>query len=452
FLRLNRQKQEYRFLDKDGNYRWLYDEENLIFNSENKPIEVLGCWKDITENKLAELALVEHANLMALNAAIGFTLTKGGTLEKTLGHCTENFVKYLDIAFARFWMFNEDENVLGLRASAGFYSNLNGEDSSMAVGKVKIGLIAQERKPHMTNSVIGDPDISDQKWVKQEGIVAFLGFPLIAEDELLGVLAMFSRNIILENTAKAVEMAAKEIALYIKRKNIEDALRESEARFKRIFDSNIISMAFSDADGTFTQANDAALNLIGYTQEEVLAGKINWLQLTPAEYLPFDYLALQELLKTGRCDPYEKELIHKSGKPVPILIGTAPIKEGKLDLLGFAIDLTKQKQTEGQLQEERLLMADKIEEQTRELREAYFQIERASRLKDEFLANMSHELRTPLSAIIGMSEAMLEEVYGNLTAKQQKALNTVKESGYHLLALINDILDISKIESRRSSY
>lgn len=75
------------------------------------------------------------------------------------------------------------------------------------------------------------------------------------------------------------------------------------------------------------------------------------------------------------------------------------------------------------------------------------ELERAARLKDEFLANMSHELRTPLNAILIIGESLQEQVYGPLTSKQQKALNDVVESGQHLLALINDILDLSKIEA-----
>lgn len=86
-------------------------------------------------------------------------------------------------------------------------------------------------------------------------------------------------------------------------------------------------------------------------------------------------------------------------------------------------------------------------ERTAELTTANAELARAARLKDEFLANMSHELRTPLNAILGMSEMLQEGIYGNLDAKQIKSVHTIEESGRHLLSLINDILDLAKIEA-----
>jgi signal transduction histidine kinase len=91
----------------------------------------------------------------------------------------------------------------------------------------------------------------------------------------------------------------------------------------------------------------------------------------------------------------------------------------------------------------------KVEERTQELNEKSRQLEIANRHKSEFLASMSHELRTPLNAIIGFSEALLERIFGAMNAKQEDYLKDIHESGRHLLSLINDILDLSKIEAGR---
>ena len=104
---------------------------------------------------------------------------------------------------------------------------------------------------------------------------------------------------------------------------------------------------------------------------------------------------------------------------------------------------------QAELQAEHSSLARRIDERTAELRAANVDLARAGRMKDEFLASMSHELRTPLNAILGLSEALQEEVYGPVNEKQAGSLQTIEESGRHLLALINDILDLSKIEAGR---
>ncbi|MFZ0546691.1 MAG: ATP-binding protein [Candidatus Promineifilaceae bacterium] len=101
---------------------------------------------------------------------------------------------------------------------------------------------------------------------------------------------------------------------------------------------------------------------------------------------------------------------------------------------------------EAALAEERAHLAQHVKERTAELQVAVAELARASRLKDDFLASMSHELRTPLNTILGMVEALQEEVYGPLNEKQNNSLQYIEESGTHLLSLINDILDVSKIE------
>lgn len=104
-------------------------------------------------------------------------------------------------------------------------------------------------------------------------------------------------------------------------------------------------------------------------------------------------------------------------------------------------------QSNEELAQERALLAQRVEERTAELRAANAELARAARLKDEFMANMSHELRTPLNAILGMSEILRSNVYGPLNSEQISAVRHIEDGGTHLLSLINDILDLSKIEA-----
>lgn len=135
------------------------------------------------------------------------------------------------------------------------------------------------------------------------------------------------------------------------RKETEQALQESESRFRRIYESNMIGIAYWGESGRITDANQAYLDMIGYTREELEALQLEWKEITPQEYAQQDAAAMEQISRQGMCTPYEKEYIKKSGERVPILLGGASL-EGS-DQLGitFAIDITRRKQSEQALQE-----------------------------------------------------------------------------------------------------
>jgi PAS domain S-box-containing protein len=115
------------------------------------------------------------------------------------------------------------------------------------------------------------------------------------------------------------------------------------------------------------------------------------------------------------------------------------------------LELAQRTRAEQALERERQQLARRVRERTEDLSRANAELARAARLKDEFLASMSHELRTPLNAVLGLSEALEEQIYGPLDSRQREVLRSVQESGRHLLALINDILDLSKIEAGKAA-
>lgn len=110
-------------------------------------------------------------------------------------------------------------------------------------------------------------------------------------------------------------------------------------------------------------------------------------------------------------------------------------------------ELQERERAEAALLAERATLAQRVEERTAELRAANLELAQAIRAKDEFLATMSHELRTPLSAILALAEMLGDGIYGPINPRQQKALQGIEESGRHLLSIINDILDIARIEA-----
>ena len=179
---------------------------------------------EITEKKRAEEELIERARQAELGAEIGKVLVQRKNLRSLLQLCTESIVRHLDAAFARIWILNVKKNVLELQASAGMYTRIDGNHALKQVGKLKIGIIAQEKKPLLTNTVIGDPMISDQEWAKREGMVAFAGHPLVVADKLVGVMAMFSKKPLQETALKALASISDEIALGTEGKKAEDQI------------------------------------------------------------------------------------------------------------------------------------------------------------------------------------------------------------------------------------
>ena len=185
------------------------------------------------ERRRAQTALVERARLAELTSDVGMALTRGAAARETLQLCVEALVRHLDVAFARIWTLDETTHTLELQASAGMYTHLDGPHSRVPLGQGKIGVIAQQRRPHLTNQVAGDPQVDDQEWAQREGMVAFAGFPLVVQERVLGVMAMFSRQPLSEFVPKALASVASAVAVGLERKRAEEALRQSEERLRQ---------------------------------------------------------------------------------------------------------------------------------------------------------------------------------------------------------------------------
>ncbi len=206
----------------------------------------------------------------------------------------------------------------------------------------------------------------------------------------------------------------------------DQARRNSDARFRRLVESNIIGVFIADLSGAIHDANDAFLNMVAYSRRDLENNELRWDTLTPAEYRDQDAEVERELRKYGAAKTVEKEYLRRDGQRVPVVIGVTLLERSKDECICFVLDITKRKKIEN------------------ELKAAKESADSANEAKSRFLANMSHEIRTPMNAIIGMTEIVLNT---EVDSAQSEYLNLVLESADSLLAVINDVLDFSKVEA-----
>ena len=208
----------------------------------------------------------------------------------------------------------------------------------------------------------------------------------------------------------------------------EEALRESERFTRTLIEESPVGLVLTRMDGAIVELNSAYAAIIGRQQEDTK--KLDYWAITPSAYAEAEQAQMQQLLHEGRFGPYEKEYIHREGYLVPVRVcGLIIEKSGERFIWASVEDITLQRRSE------------------ETLRRAKQMAESANLAKSQFIANMSHELRTPLNAIIGYSEMLREDSEDLGLPDFGGDLHKILGSARHLLGLINDVLDISKIEA-----
>ncbi len=234
-----------------------------------------------------------------------------------------------------------------------------------------------------------------------------------------------------DDAGRPIRMAGIDLDI-TERKRTEETLREREALFRGVFESDLIGILFWNAAGQITDANAAFCRLTGYCREELQAGKIYYQDITPSEYHDCDAKRFETLQSTGKCSPIEKEYICKDGSRIPILLGCAFLPGSQDRGVSFVLDIREQKRLE---QERAELLG--------ETQAAHQVAEQANRTKDEFLAIVSHELRSPLNSILGWAKLLRSRQFD--AEKVNFALETIERNAQAQSNLIEDLLDMSRI-------
>jgi PAS domain S-box-containing protein len=278
-------------------------------------------------------------------------LTGAESLRQGLQQCAEILARNIDAAFARIWTVNQADKVLELQASAGMYTHLDGGHARVPMGQFKIGRIAENGEPHLTNTVQQDSGVRDPEWARREGMVAFAGYPLKVEERVLGVVAAFARKPLTPATLQAFASVAYNIAQFIKRKRGEEALRESEEKYRALIETTGTGYVIIDTEGRVIDANPEYVRLTGRRAlHEVLGHRIaEW---TAQHDLARTAEAIRRCAELGLTRNFEIEHVNGDGKCTPIEVNATVVPAaGGVRMVGLCRDITERKRAEKALRE-----------------------------------------------------------------------------------------------------
>jgi PAS domain S-box-containing protein len=382
----------------------------------------------LRESESLRRELGKRVRASEMSIAAGTALIEGGPLDSTLGRVAQAIVDHLDAAFARIWVVNEPKQMLELRASAGQYTHLNGPHSRIPIGELKIGKIAEEKAPQLTNDVQHDPRISDRAWAEREGMVAFAGYPLLVGQRVVGVIAMFARHTLEKDTLDAFEAVADAVGLAIDKGRAEQALVQHERQFETLANSIPQLAWMADGDGKIFWYNQRSSDYTGMTLADLRHG--GWRKLYHPDEIDQVTAGYWQAIAAG--EPWEEtfRIRNGSGEYGWFLGRALPIRDDSgriVQWFGTNTDITDEREAENRLRE----YADRARD--------------ALKLRDEVLAVVSHDLRNPLNTVV-MAASLLLEVELPLE-KQRRQFALIVRSATTMDALIQDLLDVSRAES-----
>ncbi|GEM_PF-260932 len=365
---------------------------------------------------------IERSQQAALSSDISFALTQSQNLQELLECCVEATKQHLNFSSVCVWIVNPIKNCLELKACAGICNYIEENYQTLLIGELQIGKIAQTRQPYLSNNIFYDTEIHLQQWAIAEDIIAFAGYPLMVEDEVVGVMMILSRQPLQKTTFQTLASLVDQVAIGIDVKQKEEKLKKSQARYQAIVEdqTELICRFLPDRHGTITFINPAFCRYFNICNSPLKWNNIFPFMVEP-DQVRKDIQALFDL--TTEFPVSIKEYQIRINHEIKWLQWTY---RAIFNQKGIIIEFQA------------------IGRDITELIKAKETALQAAQMKAQFLATMSHEIRTPMNGVIGMTELLANTP---LNPQQKEFLQTLKSSGQNLLTLINEILDFSKLEA-----
>ena len=385
---------------------------------------------------------------------IGIALTSADRLEEVLDTVLTEAVRTLNVPAGSIGLYDETREVLTLKAFHGFSPDFLNVTQWERRESGMTDHILSKRIPTVISNIEDYPFVDNQTLIK-EGIKSLVAVPLLANDRIVGILYLddFSPREWTQREVEFITLLGIQAAYAIEKFRLIETISETQTYLKNVLDNSADIIITTDIDGRIVEFNKGASRIMGYPKAEIIGKKVEDMWVRPEERSQI----LLMLEKDGYLSNHETQLKTRDGRVIDVNLTLAYIRnasDGVLGTVGVSKDITEKKKLERAVEERNLelqelneKLEEKVIERTKDLEKANRELEHSNRLKSQFITTMSHELRTPLNSILGFSELLSDEIFGPLSDKQKKHVSNIYNSGNHLLQLINNILDIAKIES-----
>jgi two-component system cell cycle sensor histidine kinase/response regulator CckA len=307
-----------------------------------------------TERCRTEEALGAYAQRQSVVADIGRLALTGGELEDLFAEAVSLVARTLDVAYCEVLELLPDGDALILRAGVGWKEACPIGRVTVSAGKEsQAGFTLFSNEPVVVKDLRTETRFCGAAQLHQHGIVSGMSVIIRGRGRPYGVLGAHTtlQRRFGTDDVNFLRTVAYVLAEAIDRKHSEDELRQSEARFRHVVESNMLGIISWSLSGEITESNDAFLKMVGYTRADLVAGRMRWTEMTPTKYRKLDERALEDLAAFGVCETYEKEYIRKDGSRVPILLGCAMLEGEKQRGVGFVLDISARKRAEESLRQ-----------------------------------------------------------------------------------------------------
>ncbi len=425
------------------------------FHQKIEVVEGVGArflWEIIEKQKRAKIETIKTAADQKILHNLAMKL---GTADSLKGFLDLVLAKTLDIADAPVGCIAlQRSRQMKMMASRGLSRKFieNASWSNMPDGFMQ-GLFHKKdfcEIPDLTKA----PELNNSALLAEK-IKSVLVCPIILRGEIAGAVYIFDfkPRQYSERQKNSLALVTAIVSLTIDRFALMKGVEEYKIRFAGLAGASHDAVLIADANGLIISCNDGAAALLGYTREE-LAGK-----------------TMLSLIKNGDSDAALKKMANRRlslkaqditiidalGKDLEVRLNTAVLKDKMQHVLGtiFVIRTLREEielkaaveKKSCEFEELSQSLERKVLERTEELERTNHELERLNQIKGRFIANTSHELRTPLNSILGFSDVLLEKTFGQLNDSQERYVKNIHTAGKHLLELINNVLDIAKIDA-----